>query len=396
MANRDNIERSYQSKSAVNNNVHKKTTSSTKQHDNSAEAIQMRQFQANIENNNENVQRMAYDQAVHQNESLQLQEDKQASSKNKTGLPDPLKTGMENLSGMSMDDVRVHRNSDKPAELQAHAYAQGNQIHLGPGQEEHLPHELGHVVQQKQGRVHPTLQKKGQIPINDNKGLEKEADVLGSKALQTSNNEPTVQKMNKTANQPVVQRHLFSFLGLGKQKEPEFVPESDTTAFTEKKGEKIIKSMTDAYQMVQNASSKVDKTDKRYQKYMDAGTEDTANIDKRVQHVKSGFDKVQKCLEEDTVTFKEYAINDGEEDSTYAYVIPSNQDKTIYLGGAYWDAKGKGYDSKAGTVIHELTHELHATDDHEYGREESKRLAKEDPKKATTNADNYEHFAEKA
>ena len=55
MANRDNIERSYQSKSAVNNNVHKKTTSSTKQHDNSAEAIQMRQFQANIENNNENV-----------------------------------------------------------------------------------------------------------------------------------------------------------------------------------------------------------------------------------------------------------------------------------------------------------------------------------------------------
>lgn len=138
--------------------------------------------------------------------------------------------------------------------------------------------------------------------------------------------------MNKTADKPVVKRRLFSFFGLGKKKEPKFVPESDTTAFTEEKGEKIIKSMTDAYQMVQNASPKVAKTDK--QKYMDASTEDTSNTDKRVQHVKSGFDRVQECLEEDTVTFKEYAIDDGEKDSTYAYVTPSNLDKTIYLGVA--------------------------------------------------------------
>ena len=38
------------------------------------------------------------------------------------GLPDDLKSGVENLSGYSMDDVKVHRNSEKPAELQAHAY----------------------------------------------------------------------------------------------------------------------------------------------------------------------------------------------------------------------------------------------------------------------------------
>lgn len=34
---------------------------------------------------------------------------------NNTGLPDNLKTGIENLSGMSLDDVKVHYNSDKPA-----------------------------------------------------------------------------------------------------------------------------------------------------------------------------------------------------------------------------------------------------------------------------------------
>jgi len=102
--------------------------------------------------------------------------------KNNTGLPDNLKSGIENLSGISMDDVKVHRNSDKPAQLNAHAYAQGTDIHLAPGQEKHLPHEAWHVVQQKQGRVQPTKQLKGKVNINDDSGLEKEADVMGAEA----------------------------------------------------------------------------------------------------------------------------------------------------------------------------------------------------------------------
>ena len=76
---------------------------------------------------------------------------------------------MENLSGHALDDVQVHRNSDEPAQLNAHAYAQGTDIHLGPGQEQHLPHEAWHVVQQKQGRVKPTAQMKEKTLINDDK-----------------------------------------------------------------------------------------------------------------------------------------------------------------------------------------------------------------------------------
>ncbi|WP_083629356.1 eCIS core domain-containing protein [Tenacibaculum agarivorans] len=102
---------------------------------------------------------------------------------NNIGLPDTLKTGIENLSGYSMDDVKVHYNSSKPAQLQAHAYAQGTDIHLAPGQEKYLPHEAWHVVQQKQGRVKPTRQLKSKVNINDDAGLEKEADVMGTKAL---------------------------------------------------------------------------------------------------------------------------------------------------------------------------------------------------------------------
>lgn len=110
--------------------------------------------------------------------SIQKQEE---SIPNQTGLPDNLKAGIENLSGYSLDNVRVHYNSPKPAQLQALAYTQGTEIHVAPGQEEHLPHEAWHVVQQMQGRVKPTMQMKG-VQINDDEGLEREADVMGAKA----------------------------------------------------------------------------------------------------------------------------------------------------------------------------------------------------------------------
>jgi hypothetical protein len=121
------------------------------------------------------LQTMAHNRSGQQQPSIQKKE-------NNTGLPDHLKTGMEHLSGMSLDDVKVHRNSDKPAGLQAHAYAQGTDIHLGPDQEKHLPHEAWHVVQQKQGRVKPTMQMKGNVQVNDDAVLEKEADIMGAKA----------------------------------------------------------------------------------------------------------------------------------------------------------------------------------------------------------------------
>ena len=102
--------------------------------------------------------------------------------KNETGLPDNLKAGVESLSGFSLDNVRVHYNSSKPATVQALAYTQGTDIHVAPGQEKHLPHEAWHVAQQMAGRVAPTTSVNG-MPVNDNAALEHEADVMGEKAL---------------------------------------------------------------------------------------------------------------------------------------------------------------------------------------------------------------------
>lgn len=118
-----------------------------------------------------------------------------APRRNETGLPDNLKAGVESLSGYSLDDVRVHYNSSKPATVQALAYTQGTDIHVAPGQEKHLPHEAWHVAQQMAGRVSPTTNING-MPVNDNAALEHEADVMGAKALQRKPMDASTRKIH--------------------------------------------------------------------------------------------------------------------------------------------------------------------------------------------------------
>jgi hypothetical protein len=53
------------------------------------------------------------------------------------------------------------------------------------------------VVQQKQGRVKPTMQMKYKTPVNDDIGLEKEADVMGAKAENITNTTQPSQLKDK-------------------------------------------------------------------------------------------------------------------------------------------------------------------------------------------------------
>jgi hypothetical protein len=127
------------------------------------------------------------------------------------GLPDPLRTSMEAMSGIALDDVTVHRISDKPVQMQAHAYAQGTDIHLAPGQDNHLPHETWHVVQQKQGRVRATTQLKSGASLNDDAGLEREADRMGAAAttLQSRVKQSSLSKGAVDHSSDVVQAKLI-------------------------------------------------------------------------------------------------------------------------------------------------------------------------------------------
>jgi outer membrane protein OmpA-like peptidoglycan-associated protein len=108
----------------------------------------------------------------------------------------------------------VHYRSSRPARLAALAYTEGRDIHLAPGQEEHLPHEGWHAVQQMQGRVRPT-RRLGGVALNEDEGLEREADVMGPAALRSAPTRPTTADESRPARigraTPAVQRRLVAF-----------------------------------------------------------------------------------------------------------------------------------------------------------------------------------------
>jgi peptidyl-Lys metalloendopeptidase len=79
----------------------------------------------------------------------------------------------------------------------------------------------------------------------------------------------------------------------------------------------------------------------------------------------------------------------------YAYVYP-NQPYNIYLCKYFWLAPLAGTDSRAGTLIHEMSHfdVVAGTDDFVYGQDGARDLADSNPEEAVRNADSHEYFAE--
>lgn len=109
-------------------------------------------------------------------------------------LPEALRAKMDAAFGFDFSAVRVHEGAHVGG-MGALAYAQGSELHFAPGQydphsergQELIGHELAHVVQQAQGRVQATGQAKGAggaagALLNDDAGLEREADELGARA----------------------------------------------------------------------------------------------------------------------------------------------------------------------------------------------------------------------
>lgn len=209
--------------------------------DNRPEAVSQRKLQA-MNNNSLQATQAAQLQAISNKNSAQQQLKSIQKNENNTGLPDNLKTGIENLSRYSMDDVKVHFNSLKPVRLNAHAYAQGIDIHLAPRQEKHLPHEAWHVVQQKQGRVNPTVQAKG-VSINDNIGLEREADLMGKKALTILGTQQMLKFSDgiRVRDKPVANMTPGSNHVLQKMVTPEHIASSHPKALIEQLSEKLDK-----------------------------------------------------------------------------------------------------------------------------------------------------------
>lgn len=80
----------------------------------------------------------------------------------------------------------------------------------------------------------------------------------------------------------------------------------------------------------------------------------------------------------------------------YAYVYPNDKTHTVYLGNPFHAAPDTGTNSKAGTLVHEVSHfnDVAGTDDVTYGTKNSENLAKTSPSDAQNNADNFEYYIE--
>lgn len=131
-------------------------------------------------------------------------------------LERPVKSQMESAFGTDFSSVRVHANAEANKlneALNARAFTTGQDIFFRQGEyspnssqgKELLAHELTHTVQQMEGRVKPTTQAEG-VPINDDVGLEREADVMGKKALQRKQEEQGIPSesgvIDKTIGSP--------------------------------------------------------------------------------------------------------------------------------------------------------------------------------------------------
>ena len=110
----------------------------------------------------------------------------------------------------------------------------------------------------------------------------------------------------------------------------------------------------------------------------------------RYNTVKSHFASIKQAFDSKPIT-----VDCGCNQNYYAYVYPSQPYK-IYVCRAYWSAPMTGTDSKAGTMVHEMSHfnVVAGTDDHAYGQSAAASLAISNPSKAVDNADSHEYFAE--
>lgn len=110
----------------------------------------------------------------------------------------------------------------------------------------------------------------------------------------------------------------------------------------------------------------------------------------RATIVKDNYAKIRLRME--TVEFT-YDLTGSEcTDDTYAYTTIGGS--TIWLCAQFWAADATGFDSKAGTVVHEHSHASARTEDLVYRQDPCKELARTNPVKAIRNADTHEYFAE--
>jgi len=113
----------------------------------------------------------------------------------------------------------------------------------------------------------------------------------------------------------------------------------------------------------------------------------------RYRNVQNHFTAIRSRI---TSGYRMYCMHKDCGAGVYAYVYPNDSTYTVYACSGYHNAPACAYDSKPGTIIHELSHfsSVAGTQDYAYGTTACQNLARTDPARATNNADNHEYMAE--
>ena len=115
----------------------------------------------------------------------------------------------------------------------------------------------------------------------------------------------------------------------------------------------------------------------------------------RYSTARSNFSQISDAASNRSMTFDCSTCPGTSNASAYAYVY-ANAPYRIYLCNAFWAAPNTGTDSRAGTIIHEVSHftVVAGTSDYAYGQSAARSLATSNPARAVRNADSHEYFAE--
>ncbi|WP_339734491.1 DUF4157 domain-containing protein [uncultured Sunxiuqinia sp.] len=117
--------------------------------------------------------------------------DHSVKKKRNANLPEDLQTRIETSFGQDFSDVALQKNSIEAREMNALAFTQSEKIHFAPGQfnpntekgRNLIGHEFTHIAQQRSGVVKPTRVLRKRFTVNDDRGLEADAERFGRKAV---------------------------------------------------------------------------------------------------------------------------------------------------------------------------------------------------------------------
>ncbi len=184
----------------------------------------------------------------------------------------------------------------------------------------------------------------------------------------------------------------LSGAGVVKQKKIEESKAPDMEA--EKADKAIEKAIEDQKKMLEAKKKELERwndTDKAtFKKWF--GKDDDASRDT----IKTRINKMLEANKK--LTKNNFKASKDPSSHLAAEVDPSDKSHTIELGKAFKKLPATGENSRAGTISHEMSHfnDIAGTDDHVYGTEPSKKLAKDNPDKAMNNADSFEYYLENA